>query len=240
MKPKVLVVDDDAENCRALSELLAVEGFDPLAFESAEAAWSAMAREEVLPVVVVADVRMPGLDGVALLQRIKAQFPAIPVVLVSAFPDEQVWSEGLRAGAADVFPKPIHGASLVRALRGMVGGGQAHGFPLGENLDSQGAGGRNTEESQMKKIVALVLAATFVCVGVALAAETEGMIQSVDAAGMQIVLSDGTTLVCDDSTNIMVEGKEGKLEDLKEGAKVKASYEEKDGKNVAATLEVGE
>jgi CheY-like chemotaxis protein len=90
MKPKILVVDDDAENCRALTELLTVEGFDPLAFESAEAAWSAMAREEVLPAVVVADVRMPGLDGVALLRRIKARFPAIPVVLVSAFPDEQV------------------------------------------------------------------------------------------------------------------------------------------------------
>jgi Cu/Ag efflux protein CusF len=38
----------------------------------------------------------------------------------------------------------------------------------------------------------------------------------------------------------MVEGKEGKLDDLKEGAKVKASYEEKDGKNMAATLDVSE
>lgn len=122
MKPKILVVDDDAENCRVLSELLAAEGFDPLAFESAEAAWSAMAREEVLPAVVVADVRMPALDGVALLRRIKARFPAIPVVLVSAFADEQVWLEGLEAGAADVFPKPIHGTSLVRALRAVVGG----------------------------------------------------------------------------------------------------------------------
>lgn len=140
MKPKILVVDDDAENCRALTELLTVEGFDPLAFESAEAAWSAMAREEVLPAVVVADVRMPGLDGVALLRRIKARFPAIPVVLVSAFPDEQVWAEGLEAGAADVFPKPIHGASLVRALRETVNGTRAHGFPAGENPDPRGPG----------------------------------------------------------------------------------------------------
>ena len=92
----------------------------------------------------------------------------------------------------------------------------------------------------MKKIAALVLAATFVLVGVAMAAEMEGTIQSVDASGKQIMLSDGTTLVCDDGTSIMVEGKEGKLEDLKEGAKVKASYDEKDGKNVAATVEVSE
>lgn len=92
----------------------------------------------------------------------------------------------------------------------------------------------------MKKIAALVLAATFVFVGIAVAAEMEGTIQSIDTAGKEILLSDGTTLVCDDSTNIMVEGKEGKLDDLKEGAKVKASYEEKDGKNMAATLEVSE
>ncbi|MGD0266579.1 MAG: DUF1344 domain-containing protein [Candidatus Methylomirabilota bacterium] len=92
----------------------------------------------------------------------------------------------------------------------------------------------------MKKIAALVLAATFVFVGIAVAAEMEGTIQSIDTAGKEIVLSDGTMLVCDDSTNIMVEGKEGKLDDLKEGAKVKASYEEKDGKNMAATLEVSE
>jgi Cu/Ag efflux protein CusF len=92
----------------------------------------------------------------------------------------------------------------------------------------------------MKKIAALVLAATFVFVGIVVAAEMEGTIQSIDTTGKEIMLSDGTTLVCDDSTNIMVEGKEGKLDDLKEGAKVKASYEEKDGKNMAATLDVSE
>jgi Cu/Ag efflux protein CusF len=91
----------------------------------------------------------------------------------------------------------------------------------------------------MKK-TALVLAVIFAFAGVAAAADMEGKIQSIDTASKQIVLDDGTKLVCDDSTNIMLEGKEAKLDDLKEGAKVKASYEEKDGKNVAATLEVAE
>ena len=131
MKARVLVVDDDAENCRALSELLTVEGFDPVAFESGEAAWAAMEQTTVPPDVVVADVRMPGLDGVALLRRVKKRFPAVPVILVSAFADERVWSEGLRVGATDVFPKPIHGASLVRALREMAGGSRGHRLPVG-------------------------------------------------------------------------------------------------------------
>ena len=123
MRPRILVVDDDAENCRALSELLGAEGFDPLPFDSGEAAWTAVASGQAQVDVVVADMRMPGLDGVALLRRIKDRFPAIPVVLVSAFAAEAGWSDGLRAGAADVFPKPIHGASLVRALRDAVAGG---------------------------------------------------------------------------------------------------------------------
>lgn len=92
----------------------------------------------------------------------------------------------------------------------------------------------------MKKIAALVLAATFALVGIAMAAEMEGKVQSVDTSSKEIVLDNGTKLVCDDSTSIMVEGKDGKLEDLKEGARVKASYEEKDGKNIASTLEVSE
>lgn len=135
MRPRILVVDDDPENCRVLSELLGAEGFDPVPFHNGEAAWKAMETGQVQADVVVADVRMPGLNGVALLRRLKARFPAIPVVLVSAFAEEEVWSDGLRAGATDVFPKPIHGGSLVRALRHAVAGGRESRFPVGDNPD---------------------------------------------------------------------------------------------------------
>lgn len=92
----------------------------------------------------------------------------------------------------------------------------------------------------MKKIEVLLLVASFVFVGTALAAQIEGKIQSIDTASKEVVLDDGTKLVCDDSTNITVEGKDAKLEDLKEDGQVKASYEERDRRNVAATLEVTE
>ena len=92
----------------------------------------------------------------------------------------------------------------------------------------------------MKKTAVFILAVILAVSGLAAAADTEGKIQSVDPMGRQIVLDDGTRLVCDDSTQITVEGKEAKLEDLKEGSKVKAGYEEKDGKNHATMLEVSE
>jgi len=119
----VVVLDDDAESCRALSELLAAEEFHALPFTSADVAWSAMESGQIRPDAVVSDIRMPGLDGVALLRRLRTRFPQIPVVLVSAFPDDRKWSEALRLGALDVVPKPIAGDLLVRLLRDAVRGG---------------------------------------------------------------------------------------------------------------------
>ncbi len=92
----------------------------------------------------------------------------------------------------------------------------------------------------MKKIAVLILAATFAAVGAAAAAEMEGKIQSIDVMSKEIVLDVGSKLVLVETTTITIEGKEGRLEDLKEGSKVKAGYEEKDGKNVATTLEVSQ
>jgi DNA-binding NtrC family response regulator len=112
----VVVLDDDAESCRVLSEILTAEGFHALPFASGDAAWSAIESRRVQPDVVVSDIRMPGLDGVAFLRRLRDRFPGIPVILVSAFPDDRTWSEALRLGALDVVPKPIHAGLLVRLL----------------------------------------------------------------------------------------------------------------------------
>jgi hypothetical protein len=90
----------------------------------------------------------------------------------------------------------------------------------------------------MKRILGMALALTLVCTGAALAADVEGTLQSVDVAGKELSLDNGQKLVLDDATTITMQGKEGKLEDLAAGAKVKASYEEKDGKNVASKIEV--
>jgi CheY-like chemotaxis protein len=120
MKPRVVIVDDDAENCRALGELLATEGFDVVPFPTGEAAWAALRTSEVGPDALVADMRMPGLDGLALLRRVRSRFARLPVILVSAFPDESVWAEAILAGAVDVFPKPIRGLALVTLLQEVI------------------------------------------------------------------------------------------------------------------------
>ena len=121
---QVVVLDDDTESCRALSELLTAEGFHAFPFASGEMAWSAIESRQIQPDAVVSDIRMPGLDGVAFLRRLRARFPEIAVVLVSAFPDDHIWSDALRLGALDVVPKPIRAGLLVRLLHDAVRGGQ--------------------------------------------------------------------------------------------------------------------
>ena len=64
----------------------------------------------------------------------------------------------------------------------------------------------------------LTLVATLAVVGCGFAAEMEGTIRSIDTASKELALDNGSKIVLDDATTISVEGKEGKLEDLKEGS----------------------
>jgi hypothetical protein len=84
----------------------------------------------------------------------------------------------------------------------------------------------------MQKVVGFVLA-MLLAIGIAgaWAAEVEGKIQSVDTSDRTIVLDDGTKLSIAEGVT---------MQDLKEGAKVKASYEERDGKKVATSITVSE
>ncbi len=125
VKPRIVVVDDDVVSRLALSELFVLEGFDPVAFESGDAAWAAISQGQVLPDDVISDVVMLGMDGIGLLQRIRAQFPAVPVVLISAFVNDAVWTRGMRAGALAVFSKPIRDLQLVRSLYEALSAGRA-------------------------------------------------------------------------------------------------------------------
>jgi hypothetical protein len=90
----------------------------------------------------------------------------------------------------------------------------------------------------MKRIGVVVLAANFALAAVAATAEMEANIQSIDGVNRVITLNNGMKLAWDEGTSILVGGRQGRPDDLKEGAIVKASFEERDGKNVARILEL--
>lgn len=112
---RILVIDDEEALCRMVDAVLtdsgyavttrtrsvdAVEGFETGGFE-----------------LVITDVRMPGLDGLEVLQRVKAVSPAVPVIVITAHATVEMSIQALRKGAYDMVTKPFEPEELLYRVR---------------------------------------------------------------------------------------------------------------------------
>ena len=100
----VLVVDDDAQVLESTCSLLGGMGFRALACRESRFALEMLGANTVD--VVLSDIRMPGLTGLELLDRIRAGFPDLPVVLMTAFAEVDLAMGALSNGAFDFILKP--------------------------------------------------------------------------------------------------------------------------------------
>lgn len=116
-KPRVLAVDDDAEILDLLDRGLKIEGFDVRVACDGESALAALAEHPTD--VVVLDVMMPGLDGLAVIKRIR-ETSDIPVLFLSARERVRDRIAGLDAGGDDYLPKPFAFGELVARLRALL------------------------------------------------------------------------------------------------------------------------
>jgi two-component system, NtrC family, response regulator HydG len=117
-KVRVLVVDDEESARTGLQKLLRLDGYD---VETAEDGVAALERvAERVPDVVVSDLKMPRLDGFGLLERLKAEQPGLPVIVVTAFGDVSSAVAAMRAGAEHYLVKPIDPDELGVALEKAV------------------------------------------------------------------------------------------------------------------------
>jgi two-component system, NtrC family, response regulator HydG len=113
-KTRVLVVDDEASARSGLEKLLRQEGFD---VESAESGAAALSLREERPFdVIVTDLKMPGMDGVELMKKLKELDRDLPVLVVTAFSDVASAVNAMRAGAEDYLTKPVDFDALILAL----------------------------------------------------------------------------------------------------------------------------
>lgn len=111
----VALIEDDADFREALIERLTLEGLDVRAFASAEAGLKGV--EPDFPGVVVTDLRMPHMDGRQLLDRLQADDPALPVILITGHGDVADAVAAMRAGAYDFVAKPFPFERLMDSLR---------------------------------------------------------------------------------------------------------------------------
>jgi DNA-binding NtrC family response regulator len=104
--PTVLIVDDEADVRAVLHDLLVHLGYHPMPATNGAAALETLKR--VTPDAVLLDIAMPGaLGGVETLHAIKADYPDLPVIMVTANADREVAVATLAAGAFDYVMKPV-------------------------------------------------------------------------------------------------------------------------------------
>jgi len=115
--PHVLIVDDDDILLRALPEtlLLRLEGVAVDTCDSAPSALRQIAAKDYD--AIVADIKMPGMDGLALLTEIRALRPETPTVLITGHGHDDLAVLALRGGAYDFIQKPIEREYFVASLR---------------------------------------------------------------------------------------------------------------------------
>lgn len=101
----ILIVDDDVRMAHTLADILTLKGHTPVAVSSGAAALEQIGQFSFD--CVLTDIRMPGMDGVALFLEIHKKQPNLPVILMTAYASEALVQQGLDAGAAGMLEKPL-------------------------------------------------------------------------------------------------------------------------------------
>ncbi|KQV48892.1 Fis family transcriptional regulator [Pelomonas sp. Root1217] len=112
---KVVFVEDDLPVRVSLTQTLELEGFTVVPCRSAEEALPHI--QPGAPIIVITDVRLPGMDGRALLAHVQATDPSIPTILITAHGDVTMAVQSMRAGAYDFIEKPFAPERLLDVAR---------------------------------------------------------------------------------------------------------------------------
>ena len=115
MTCQVLLVDDDPHLRQALSQTLDLAGFQVSTRADAQGLAAQLPTD--WPGVVVSDIRMPGLDGLQLLEQLQQADPQLPVILITGHGDVPMAVQAMRAGAFDFLEKPFASDDLLASVR---------------------------------------------------------------------------------------------------------------------------
>jgi len=116
--PKISIVDDDESVREALKSFLKSAGFEAEVFASAEEFLSLGHLSGAACLIL--DVRMPGMSGVELQDRLTASYDGVPIIFISAHADEEARTRALESGAVDFLQKPFSDEALLNAIDAAV------------------------------------------------------------------------------------------------------------------------
>jgi CheY-like chemotaxis protein len=112
---QVLVVDDEPDMLVNVARILRRGHYECVTAASGEEAMTLFQRRR--PDLILTDLRMSGMDGLALLRAVRQHASSVPVVIVTAYASEATAQEALAAGASAFLPKPFTGAQLLEVVR---------------------------------------------------------------------------------------------------------------------------
>src|SRR5690606_19896700 len=128
---RIWVVDDDRAVRFVLATALREAGYDVTGFESAADVLATLGRGAAPPRLLFTDVRMPGDDGLALLDALKRRLPSLPVVVMSAHTDVASTAGAFRGGAQEFLSKPFDlDDAVALAARALGADGRGRGDPI--------------------------------------------------------------------------------------------------------------
>ena len=176
-EPIILVVDDEKNILTSLKTALSLEDFSVLLAGSGELALKRLEDDDVD--LVLLDVKMPGIDGIEALRRIKDRRPQIPVVMMSGHGTIQTALEAVRLGAVDFVEKPLSTERLIVTIRNAL---KLETLKR-ENLDLRADLGEQLEIIGSSTALAEVLEK----VGVTAPAESRVMIRGENGTGKELI-----------------------------------------------------
>ena len=119
--PIVSIIDDDQDVRQAVQRLMRSRGFATRTFASAEEFLRSPSLHETA--CVITDIQMPGMTGIDLHDVMLKQGPRLPVIFLTAFPDDRTEKRALQAGALGVLAKPFDARTLVSLVDSAVQSG---------------------------------------------------------------------------------------------------------------------
>ncbi len=115
---RVLVVDDEPDIRKVVRMSLQKAGYEVIEAENGEKAIEAINQGEnrLLLDVVICDIRMPKINGVEAIAYFRANYPRVPLIVLTGFPDTDMATSLLRQGVVDYLVKPVEGEKLREAV----------------------------------------------------------------------------------------------------------------------------
>jgi len=115
MPHSILIVDDEKHMCISLSKLLSLHGFTA-SYETDALSAMAILRKQHFDLVIT-DLKMPGMDGLGFIDKVKSMKLPIPIIMISGYASIENVVEAMRCGAINFYSKPVNTASLLEEIK---------------------------------------------------------------------------------------------------------------------------